>query len=93
MTEGLSIPALFLRSEQWEGGPNDNYLNPLIKASSEAKLIQIDGFTHIEFTLSAMCSRITGIIGFTGDLDREQSASIQHDYVLEFFNQSLKTEN
>jgi pimeloyl-ACP methyl ester carboxylesterase len=93
MTVGLSIPALFLRSEQWEGGLNDNYLTPLVQASNDAKLIQIDGTTHIDFTMSTMFSSLTGIIGFTGKLDREQSASLQHDYVLEFFNQSLNKEN
>ncbi|MDW7663154.1 MAG: dienelactone hydrolase family protein [Bacillota bacterium] len=90
MTGGLSIPALFLRSEQWEGGLNDNYLNPLVDASGDASLIQIEGTTHIDFTMSSMFSSLTGIIGFTGELSREESARIQHDYVLEFFNQSLK---
>lgn len=90
MTSGLLIPALFLRSEQWEYGFNDDYLIPLVQASNEAQLIQIAGTTHIDFTMSAMFSSLTGIIGFTGELDRETSASIQHDYVLEFFNQTLK---
>lgn len=90
MTSGLSMPALFLRSEQWEGGINDDYLIPLVQSSNEAQLIQIDGTTHIDFTMSTMFSSLTGIIGFTGELDRELSASIQHDYALEFFNQALK---
>lgn len=89
MTSGLSVPALFLRSEQWEGGLNDNYLNPLVEASGDASLIQIEGTTHIDFTMSYMFSSLTGIIGFTGELGREESARIQHDYVLEFFNQTL----
>ncbi|MBE0450871.1 MAG: hypothetical protein IBX70_08490 [Clostridia bacterium] len=93
MTGGLSIPALFLRSEQWEGGLNDNYLNPLVEASGDASLIQIEDTTHIDFTMSYMFSSLTGIIGFTGELGREESARIQHDYVLEFFNQSLTKEN
>lgn len=90
MTKGLSIPALFLRSEQWEGGLNDEYLMSLVENSDIAQLIQIDGTTHIDFTMSAMFSSLTGIIGFTGELDRELSASIQHEYVLAFFNNSLK---
>lgn len=93
MTAGVSVPSLFLRSEQWEGGLNDNYLIPLVQASNDAELIQIEGTTHIDFTMTTMFSSITGIIGFTGELDREVSASIQHDYVLEFFNQSLAKEN
>ncbi len=93
MTGGLSIPALFLRSEQWEGGLNDDYLKPLVEVSSDASLIQIEGTTHIDFTMSSMFSSLTGIIGFTGELGREESARIQHDYVLEFFDQSLTMEN
>ena len=93
MTKGLSIPALFLRSEQWEGGLNDDYLISLVENSDIAQIIQIEGTTHIDFTMSAMFSSLTGIIGFTGELDREVSASIQHEYVLEFFNNSLKVLN
>lgn len=93
MTGGLSIPALFLRSEQWEGGLNDNYLVPLVQASTDAELIQIDGTTHIDFTMTTMFSSLTGIIGLTGELDRELSASIQHDYALEFFSRSLVKDN
>jgi hypothetical protein len=89
----LSIPALFLRSEQWEGGLNDDYLISLVENSDIAQIIQIEGTTHIDFTMSAMFSSLTGIIGFTGELDREVSASIQHEYVLEFFNNSLKVLN
>lgn len=89
MTGGLSIPSMFLRSEQWEDGLNDNYLNPLVEASRDARLIQIDGTTHIDFTMSTMFSSLTGVIGFTGELDREESARIQHNFVLEFFTQSL----
>jgi hypothetical protein len=87
---GLEVPALFLRSEQWAGGVNDTFLNGLIEGSPEARVHQIDGTTHIDFTMSYLFSSLTGIIGFTGDLDREMSEEIQHTYILNFFNETLR---
>lgn len=90
LSAGLTIPSIFLRSEQWRGGINDDFLIPLVEASANARLFQIDGTTHIDFTMSTMFSSLTGIIGFTGKLDRDLSASIQHDFVLDFFTDTLK---
>lgn len=87
---GLSVPSVFLRSEQWKGGINDDYLMPLVKASNDARLFQINGTTHLDFTMSTMFSSLTGIVGFTGKLDREISANIQHDFVLDFFKDTLE---
>ncbi|GAB6106580.1 alpha/beta hydrolase [Fusibacter bizertensis] len=89
LSKGVTIPAVFLRSEQWQGGINDNYLMPLVKASDNAKLFQINGTTHLDFTMSTMFSSLTGIIGYTGKLDRALSARIQHEFALEFFNDTL----
>ncbi len=90
LTDGLEMPAFFLRSAQWEGGINDSYLVPLTEVSVDAEIVQIEGSTHIDFTMSSMFSSLTGVIGFTGELDRETSAGLQHGYVLEFFDEVLK---
>lgn len=85
LKKGLTIPAFFLRSEQWVGGINDSFLVPFVSSSNQSQIVDIEGATHIDFTMSAMFSNITGLIGLTGDDDREASMRIQHDYILEFF--------
>lgn len=89
LSKGVTVPAVFLRSEQWQGGINDDYLMPLVKASDDAQLFQINGTTHLDFTMSTMFSSLTGIIGYTGKLDRALSARIQHEFALDFFNDTL----
>lgn len=91
LDHGLDVPAFFLRSEQWEGGINDSFLVPMVEKTDDAEIVQIEGSTHIDFTMSAMFSSLTGVIGFTGEMDRETTAGIQHGYVLEFFHAHLQS--
>ncbi len=90
LVKGLKMPALFLRSEQWEIGYNNAYLTKLIDSSiSGTVLYQIDGTTHIDFTMAYMYSRLTRYIGFTGDVERKTFAEIQNSFILDFFNSHL----
>ncbi len=90
LKKGLKIPALFLRSQQWETGYNNAYLTTLIDNSiSGTELYQIDGTTHIDFTMAYMYSRLTRYIGFTGDVERKTFADIQNTFILDFFDSTL----
>ena len=90
LSKGLKVPALFLRSGQWETGYNNTYLTKLIDNSLiGTELYQIDGTTHIDFTMAYMYSRLTRYIGFTGDVDRKTFADIQNRFILDFFASTL----
>ncbi len=87
---GLSIPSLFLRSEQWEVGPNNQHLKILFDESSVTPLVyQINGSNHQDLSMLYMYNPITRLFGFSGKLDNLENASIQRDYILTFFNEML----
>lgn len=91
LTKGLKIPALFLRSGEWETGINNDSLFKLINSSQvPIELYQIDGTKHIDFTMAYMYSRLTRYIGFTGDVERKTFANIQNRFILDFFSIALK---
>ena len=90
ITKGLNIPSVFLRSETWEDGPNNNNLSQLILNSSQATLYQIDGTTHSDFSMAYMFSTLTGMLGITGSLDAEYLLHIQKDIMNSFFDEHLR---
>jgi len=89
--KGLKIPALFLRSEEWETGYNNANLTKLIDNSRTGTVLyQIDGTTHIDFTMAYMYSRLTRYIGYTGEVDRKTMDKIHNRIVIDFFDKALK---
>jgi predicted dienelactone hydrolase len=89
--KGLKIPALFLRSGQWEVGLNNKNLNSLIdKSSGPIALYQINDTTHLDFTMVYMYSPLTKYINITGKLDGRAASSIQRDFIQSFFDKNLK---
>ena len=90
---GLNIPTLFLRSEQWETGFNNEYLMKLLQNSSKViGLYQINQSTHIDFTMAYMLSRLTRWVGITGTLEREDFALVLDHFILTFFDDAVKGE-
>lgn len=88
--KGLTIPAMFLRSETWEEGPNNVNLYDLINRSPQAALYQINQTTHSDFTMAYMFSPLTSMIGFTGSLDSDYLIDMQKDIMNLFFDEHLK---
>lgn len=93
LEKGLSVPTLFLRSEQWSRGPNNIGLNTVMSHSQKATLIQMNQTNHIDFSMAYMYSPITKYIGFTGKLGGRKSSEIQREFILRFFDQNLKHPN
>ncbi len=93
LREGLKIPSLFLRSEQWSRGPNNYSLDTLMRNSEDSKLVQMMRTTHIDFTMAYMYSPLTRYIGFTGNKDRRMSSEIQREAVRAFFDRHLRNES
>ena len=88
---GLDIPSLFLRSEMWETGLNNDTLFSLIDNSQYLpKFYQIDGTTHYDFAMVYMYSPLTRSIGFSGDLDSDYLNNILKSFISDFFNDKLK---
>jgi len=93
LSQGLSIPALFVRSSQWSEGPNNLHLRTLLSASSEASLFEMRDTNHVDFSMAYMYSPISPYIGFSGKLGPEKSSEIQKALLLSFFHKTLGGEN
>ncbi|NLB20020.1 MAG: hypothetical protein GX829_04120, partial [Clostridium sp.] len=89
LAQGLTIPSLFLRSEQWSQGPNNVALNTLFKNSTDVTLVQMGETNHVDFSMAYMYSPITKYIGFTGKLGGRKSSKIQQELILSFFDHHL----
>lgn len=62
----LSIPSLFLRSEAWEDGPNNDVLIPMLQnVTSETQLFRINGTTHYDFAMVYMYTSLAKTLGFS----------------------------
>ncbi|NBK20857.1 MAG: hypothetical protein EOM68_02395, partial [Spirochaetia bacterium] len=78
LTKGLDIPSAFLRSEQWETGPNNTFLKQLFDNTSvQPNIYQVQGGKHQDFSMLYMYLPITRILGETGTLDPLENAEIQ----------------
>ncbi|MDY0288895.1 MAG: dienelactone hydrolase family protein [Sphaerochaeta sp.] len=93
LKRGLHVPSTFLRSEQWETGPNNHFLRQLFDNTSvQPSIYQVQGGKHQDFSMLYMYMPITRILGETGSLDPLKNAEIQQSFVLTFFDQNLKQE-
>lgn len=90
LEQGVSVPALFIRSEQWQGGKNDEYIEPLLAVSPTIVGYQLNGINHQDFSMTYMFQPISRLIGFSGSLDSKIASKIQRDMILEFFETELK---
>lgn len=68
---GSSTPSLYIRSQAWEVGENNTALLPLVEASPNTTLYQLQGTTHYDFAMVYMFSPLSPLLGVTGSLDRE----------------------
>lgn len=91
---GITIPAFFLRSEEWENSSNNENLYELLSNSSNVfGLYQVNGTYHIDFSMSYVFSPISKLIGKSGSLKSKISIQLQNDLILDFFMQTLVNHN
>jgi predicted dienelactone hydrolase len=91
LQQGLHIPNAFLRSEQWETGPNNTYLKELFEnTTAKPAIYQVEGGNHQDFSMLYMYLPITKVLGVTGRLDPLKNAEVQQSFVLTFFDHTLK---
>ncbi len=93
LEQGLKIPALFIRSEQWSQGPNNNGLDVLRRNSEDATLIQMNRTVHVDFSMAYMYSPLAKYVGFSGEMGGRKSIEIQKELILDFFDYNLRNQN
>lgn len=87
VTQPLTIPSAFLRSEHWHIHENNAPLKALRDNSlTPYNIFEIEGSTHIDFTLTYMLSRLTRVIDYTGKINRHDYQQAQNEVLLAFFN-------
>ena len=91
-TSSLNVPSLFLRSEAWEIGPNNDVLLPMIEASNQqTSLYRILGTTHYDFAMVYMYTSLAKPIGFSGSIETHTMIDIMFSSHLSYFNEHLKS--
>ncbi|MBO1265491.1 dienelactone hydrolase family protein [Proteiniclasticum sp. SCR006] len=93
LSQGLDIPALFIRSEQWSQGPNNTALGMLLSASEEGTFLQMNKTNHVDFSMAYMYSPLAKYVGFSGELGGREGISLQKKLLLEFFDASLRNQS
>ena len=92
--DSLNVPSLFLRSEAWEEGPNNDVLLPMIDGSNEdTSLYRIKGTTHYDFAMVYMYTSLAKPIGFSGSIETHTMIDIMFSSHLSYFNEHLKNNN
>lgn len=93
ITQGLTQPFLFMRSEPWTTNDNDARLSRLYAASTgERYRLGIADTTHRDFTLQPLLSPVASLVGLSGPLDDNRTVQLVSDYVIAFFDQTLRAQ-
>jgi pimeloyl-ACP methyl ester carboxylesterase len=82
--EDLNIPSLYMRSEEWMEGPNNENLKKLT-----FEVYTIKDSTHQDFTMAGILSPIQRWLGWSG----KDSLKLQEKMVLDFFEKTLKNKS
>lgn len=91
LKKGFDIPAIFIRSNEWEGGNNDTNLALIDNYSANnLDIYQINDSIHQDFSMLYMFNPISKYIGLSGKLDNKLNRTIQQEYILMFFNKTLR---
>lgn len=92
LKEGLKMPALFLRSEQWGKRESKIPLNVLVRYSKDAQIIEMEDTKHLDFPMIYMLSPFTKKVGLTGKKGGRASSIIQRELIRMFFDDRLRDE-
>lgn len=93
LSKGLKIPSLFLRSEEWKDRLNEPYLKELVQSSENNRTLQVNKITHQDFVMNYMFWPMNELFKVKGELDTELFLNLRDDYVLNFFDTTLKNKD
>jgi|AntAceMinimDraft_17_1070374.scaffolds.fasta_scaffold07140_5 acetyl esterase/lipase len=90
LEKGIDVEFLFLRSNEWQVGDNNDYLKILIDESDTITGYQTYNTTHQDFIYIHSFNPLMKIMGIVGKLNTNTNFNIQMDYLLSFFDRTLK---
>lgn len=96
LDSGLSQPALFMFSQRWADdldSKNNRLFNRFYSNLGQAThVITIQGTSHYDFSDLPMLSPIAPQLGLKGPLNGRRVTEIVEDYLISFFESTLKTQ-
>jgi predicted dienelactone hydrolase len=91
LAQPLSQPFLFMRSQVWASAENDARLDTLYTGAQAGVIrLTIAGTKHYDFTLLPLLTPLAPALGLKGPLNGQRVMTIVDDYLLAFFDQTLK---
>ena len=94
---GLAQPSFFMFSQRWADdvdSRNNELFNQFIpNVEQTLGVITINGTAHYDFTDIPLLSPLTPQLGLKGPINGKQVITIVNDYLLSFFNLTLKGES
>lgn len=94
LERGISQPAFFMFSQRWAddvGSLNNNQFRPFFDRSTSAMgAVYIEGTTHYDFSDLPLLSPLAPRFGLKGPIDGRRVITILDDYLLSFFDQTLR---
>lgn len=93
LAKGLEPAALFMRSQQWGKRQSKKPLNQMIKHSTNAQVIELEGTNHIDYSLLYVFSPYIKSIGLNGQHAGEEFSLMQRKIARTFFDKELKNKD
>jgi hypothetical protein len=94
LESGVTVPAFFMFSQRWadDAESRNNRLFDIFVANTPALVgvISIAGTEHYDFTDLPLLSPLAPRLGLKGPIGGERVITIIDDYLLSFFDQTLK---
>ena len=89
--DGLDVPMVSVRSEDWQGNDNDVVLRDFHDASSgDMGLFVVPGATHRDFTLLPFLSPAAEALGLSGSVDATAMHADMEELAVAFFDGVLR---
>jgi len=96
LENGVTQPAFFMFSQRWADdvdSRNNELFNKFIpNVKAPLGVISIDGTTHYDFSDLPLLSPLTPQLGLKGPINGKRVIAIINDYLLSFFDMTLKGE-
>ena len=96
LESGLSQPSFFMFSQRWaddvDSRNNELFHKFIPNVKQSAGVITINGTAHYDFTDIPLLSPLAPQLGLKGPINGKQVIIIVNDYLLSFFNMTLKGE-
>lgn len=89
--DGLRVPALFISTPGWLGDENRARGEAILAATQPDHLdLRLANTAHFDFTDIVLLTPLTPQLGISGSIDSTYSLGIQNEYLLAFFDRTLR---